>query len=369
MVRQASAAPGAGAAAVPGLVRSDPHGPGITRQRDGDGFRYTDPAGSAVQSGPDLDRIRVLAIPPAWTDVWIAPDPLGHIQATGVDRRGRTQYRYHEVWREQRDAEKFAHMLRFAAALPALRAATLRDLARRRLDRDRVAAGAVRLIDLGLFRIGGEKYAELDHHYGATTLQKRHVRVTGREVAFDYIAKEGKRRTVTVSDPAVRPTVRALARSANGLESLFAWEDRGTWRPLHSYQVSNYIAEQAGGHFTAKEFRTWNATVLMGLLLANAEPPGPRGLRATITASVRHVADWLGDTPAVARASYIDPRLIRQYEGAGELATVPPLPASLPTSADAESAVAALLAESGPPARAGAGPPRPAAPEQARSRP
>ena len=200
------------------------------------------------------------------------------------------------MWREQRDAQKFAHMLRFAAALPALPAATLRDLTRRRLDRDRVA-GAVRLIDLGLFRIGGEKYAELDHHYGATTLQKRHVRVTGRDVAFDYIAKEGKRRTVTVTDPAVRPTVRALARSANGLAALFAWENRGTWRPLHSHQVSNYIAEHAGAHFTAKEFRTWNATVLMGLLLANAERPGgARGLRATITASVRHVADWLGDT-------------------------------------------------------------------------
>ena len=345
MVRQVSASPGAGAAAVPGLVRSDPHRPGITRQRDGDGFRYDDPAGSAIEGGPGLERIRALAIPPAWTDVWISPDPLGHIQATGVDRRGRTQYRYHEVWREQRDAQKFAHMLRFAAALPALRAATLRDLTRRRLDRDRVAAGAVRLIDLGLFRIGGEKYAELDHHYGATTLQKRHVRVTGRDVAFDYIAKEGKRRTITVTDPAVRPTVRALARSANGLAALFAWEDRGTWRPLHSHQVSNYIAEHAGAHFTAKEFRTWNATVLMGLLLANAERPGgARGLRATITASVRHVADWLGDTPAVARASYIDPRLIRQYECAGELATIPPLPASLPTSAEAETAVATLLA-------------------------
>src|SRR6202034_3540386 len=135
------------------------------------------------------------------------PDPLGHVQATGVDSRGRTQYRYHQLWREQRDAQKFAHMLRFASALPALRTTTLQDLRRRGLDRDRVVAGAVRLIDLGLFRIGGEKYAELDHHYGATTLQKSDVKVVRGGVAFDYIAKEGKRRTITVTDRGVSSTV------------------------------------------------------------------------------------------------------------------------------------------------------------------
>src|ERR1700691_6738573 len=159
-------------AAVPGLTRSDPHGPGITRERAGGGFRYRDPSGAPVTSGQALLRIGALAIPPAWTGVWISADPLGHIQATGVDSRGRTQYRYHQQWREQRDAQKFAHMLEFAAALPELRTATVRDLGGRRLDRDRVTAGAVRLIDLGLFRIGGEKYAELDPHYGAPTLRK-----------------------------------------------------------------------------------------------------------------------------------------------------------------------------------------------------
>ncbi|HUE60571.1 MAG TPA: hypothetical protein VMO88_13405, partial [Acidimicrobiales bacterium] len=151
-----------------------------------------------------MRRIRALTIPPGWKDVWISPDPLGHIQATGVDGRGRTQYLYHELWREQRDAQKFAHMLRFAAALPALRTATVRDLGGRDLDRHRVAAGAVRLIDLGLFRIGGERYAELDHHYGATTLQKGDVRVTRDGIVFDYIAKEGKRRMITVADEAIR---------------------------------------------------------------------------------------------------------------------------------------------------------------------
>jgi DNA topoisomerase I len=333
-------------AAVAGLVRSDPRGPGITRVRDRDGFGYRDPSGADVTDPPTLLRIRALVIPPAWRDVWISADPLGHIQATGVDSRGRTQYRYHELWREQRDTQKFAHMLRFADALPALRAATLHDLRHRSLDSSRVTASAVRLIDLGLFRIGGERYAELDHHYGASTLEKRHVSVTRDSIRFDYVAKEGKRRAVTVTDRAVLPTVRALARSDNGLDPLFCWPYRGTWHTLHSHDVSGYIAERAGGHFTAKEFRTWNATVLMALLLANAGPSATaRSRKGVITASVREVAAWLGDTPTVARSSYIDPRLVGRYESEGRLATIPLLPAVLPVAADAESAVAALLAE------------------------
>src|SRR5580704_3943359 len=243
------------AAAVAGLARSDPHGPGLTRRRDGEGFAYFDPDGAPVTDPPTLTRIRALAVPPAWTQVWISPDPLGHIQATGVDSRGRTQYRYHQLWREQRDAQKFVHMLQFANALPALRTATRHDLKRPGLDRDRVVAGAVRLIDLGLFRIGGEKYAELDHHYGATTLQKRHVTVTHDGMMFDYIAKEGKHRAITVRDEVVLPTVRALAHSDNGLDTLFCYSRDGTWHSLHSHDVSTYIAARAGAHFTAKEFR------------------------------------------------------------------------------------------------------------------
>jgi DNA topoisomerase-1 len=332
------------AAAVPGLTRSDPHGPGITRERSGEGFRYRDAYGVQVTSGQELLRIGALGIPPGWKDVWISPDPLGHIQATGIDSRARTQYRYHQVWREQRDAQKFAHMLRFAGALPALRSAAVRDLGGRRLDRDRVSAAAVRLIDLGLFRIGGEKYAELDHHYGATTLQKSDVTVVRGGVAFDYIAKEGKRRTITVTDEAVRATVRALIRSGNDLGPLFCFQDGGMWRPLHSHVVSSYIATRAGGHYTAKEFRTWNATVLMALLLANTDPaPTTRSRMSAITAAVREVADWLGDTPAVARSSYIDPRIISRYES-GPLTTIPRLPAVLPAADEAEAAVAALLA-------------------------
>jgi DNA topoisomerase-1 len=338
------------AAAVPGLTRSDPHGPGITRERISDGFRYRDPSGAQVRSSQTLLRIGALGIPPAWKDVWISPDPLGHIQATGVDSRGRTQYRYHQVWREQRDVQKFAHMLRFAGALPVLRSATVRDLGGRHLDRDRVAAAAVRLIDLGLFRIGGEKYAELDHHYGATTLQKRDVTVTRAGVTFDYIAKEGKRRTITVTDEPVRAVVRALIRSDNSLDPLFSFEDAGAWRPLRSHEVSSYIATRAGDHFTAKEFRTWNATVLMALALVNADSaPTARSRKSAITAGVREVADWLGDTPAVARSSYIDPRLISRYESDGQLPTIPRLPAVLPAAVEAEVAVAALLAAASPP--------------------
>jgi DNA topoisomerase I len=330
--------------AVPGLARADPRGPGITRTRVADNFRYKHPSGADVTDAPTLERIRALAIPPAWKEVWISPDPAGHIQATGVDSRGRTQYRYHELWRQQRDALKFEHMLRFADSLPALRAAVLRDLKRRSMSRDHVSAAAVRLIDLGLFRIGGERYAELDHHYGVTTLEKRHVRVNRDGLTFDYLAKEGKRRAIAIDDRAVLPTVRALADNGNGLTTLFCWQADGAWHPLHSHDVSAYIADNAGGHFTAKEFRTWNATVLMALLLASAGPSATqRGTKSVITASIRGVADRLGDTPAVARASYIDPRLISRYESDRQLPSIPVLPAELPVSAMAEAAVAELL--------------------------
>src|ERR1700685_639792 len=227
-------------AAVPGLTRSDPHRPGISRRRDGARLRYDDPSCAPVTDAETLLRIKALAIPPAWTNVWISPNPLGHIQATGVDSRGRTQYRYHQLWREQRDAQKFDHMLVFAGALPRLRTATLRDLRHRALDRDRVTASAVRLIDLGLFRIGGERYAELDHHYGVSTLEKRHVSIGRDRAVFDYVAKEGKRRAITVTDPAVLATVRALARSDSSTEALFAFADARGWHPLHSHDVSAY---------------------------------------------------------------------------------------------------------------------------------
>jgi DNA topoisomerase-1 len=335
-------------AAVPGLVRTDPHGPGITRARIPGGFRYLDRAGSEITDEETLERIRALRIPPAWENVWISPEPLGHIQATGVDSRDRLQYIYHRLWREQRDTQKFAHMVRFAGALPALRTAAEQDLRRRGLTHDRVLAGMVRLIDLGLFRVGGERYAELDHHYGITTLQKRHVRVTRDGILFDYIAKAGKQRTIEVTDRVVQPTIRTLARSDNGDEALFCYEDGGAWHRLHSREVGNYIAARSGGHFTAKEFRTWNATVLMALVLANAGPSATQQSRKrVISASVREVARALGDTPAVARSSYIDPRLVTYYEAEGELAGIPAQPAALPAPAETEAAIMAFLASCG----------------------
>ena len=339
-----SVAASSSGAAVPGLTRSDPHARGIIRERGAHGVDYRDASGTQITDVATLERIATLSIPPAWKDVWISPDPLGHIQATGVDSRGRTQYRYHPVWRVQREAQKFTHMLRFARALPELRTATVRDLGRPHLDRDRVSAAAVRLIDLGLFRIGGEKYAELDHHYGATTLQKRDVTLTRDGVTFDYIAKEGKRRTISINDDAVFAVVRDLLRSDTTFETLFCLESGGAWRPLRSHEVSTYIAARAGGHFTAKEFRTWNATVLMALFLADAGPASTvRSRKSVITAGVREVADWLGDSPTVARSSYIDPRVISRYQSDGQLPTIPRLVPVLPVPAEAEVALAELL--------------------------
>jgi DNA topoisomerase I len=336
------------AAAVPGLVRSDPHGPGITRVRDHGGFRYYDPSGAQVTGAETLDRIRALRIPPAWENAWISPEPLGHIQATGTDSRGRTQYIYHRLWRERRDAQKFGHMLRFASALPALRSAAEQDLRRRRLNRDRVVAGVVRLIDLGLFRVGGERYAELDHHYGVTTLRKEHVRLMRDGMLFDYVAKAGKRRRIIVIDHVVRPTVRRLALIDNGLENLFCYELGDAWRVLHSRHVGDYIATRADGHFTAKEFRTWNATVLMAVALANAGRSQATWSRErTVAACVKEVARWLGDTPSVTRGSYIDPRLITRYESDGQYPQVPPLPIGLPVPAEVEKALAEYLAVQG----------------------
>ena len=332
-------------AAVAGLSRSDVRGRGYARLREPAGFVYLDEAGTPIRDSATLDRIRSLSIPPRWEQVWISPDPLGHVQATGVDSRGRTQYRYHPLWRERRDAEKFQHMLRFASALPRLRQACVEDLPRSDLDRTRVSAAAVRLIDLGLFRIGGERYAELDHHFGATTLEKQHVTFSSGAMVFDYVGKEGKRRVVRVGDEALLATVRPLAQARNGVDSLFAFREDGEWRSLHSHDVTAYIADRSGGHFTAKEFRTWNATVLMALWLANAGPAtGERAVRRTVAAGIREVADRLGDTPAVSRASYVDPRLIERYQAAGELSGVPPLPCALPAPPAAESAVMTLLA-------------------------
>ena len=322
------------AAAVPGLTRSDPHGPGIIRERGGEGFCYRDPSGAAVTDPGMLQRIGALRIPPAWTEVWVSPDPLGHIQATGVDSRGRTQYRYHQVWREQRDAQKFEHMLRFAGALPALRSATVRDLGGRHLDRDRVAAG----------RGAADRPRPVPHRWGEVRRTRSSLRRDDAAEARRH-GDAGRCRVRLHRQGGQTPDDHGRRRGGSGpscarwsaatipSSSLFCVQDAGSWRPLRSHEVTSYIATHADGHFTAKEFRTWNATVLMALLLANAEPaPTARSRKSTVIAGIRGVADWLGDTPTVARSSYIDPRLISRYESDGQLPAIPRLPAVLPAA-------------------------------------
>jgi DNA topoisomerase IB len=292
-----------------------------------------------------LERIRSLAIPPAWRDVWVSPDPFGHVQATGVDARGRLQYRYHPMWRAERDAEKFEHMLTFAQALPGLRAAEAEHLSGHALDRLRVAACAARVTELGLFRIGSERYAREDHTYGVSSLERRHLRFRAGDAVFDYVAKAGKRRTVRIGDAAVVRTLRALERSPAELAHLFVFHaESGGWRHLSTEELGAYLHEQAGGHFTVKEFRTWNATLLAALALSGAAPTDSlRARRRNTVAAVRDVAAWLGDTTTVARASYVDPLVLETYEATGEVGGLAPSPCRLPADPEAEGVVLRTL--------------------------
>jgi DNA topoisomerase-1 len=296
------------------LRRIDPKTPGISRRRSGRGFSYTDARGVAIADPEILARIRGLAIPPAWRDVWICPDERGHIQAIGVDDAGRRQYLYHPDWRKRRDKDKFARMEQFAEELPAFRERTARDLRRRGMPRERALACAARLLDRGLFRIGSEGYTERNGSFGLATLRKDHTVVRRDAVAFDFVGKSGKRHILEVQDPAVLPVLRALRRRRNGGEELLAYLEGDTWRDVRSADINAYLKDALGDGFSAKDFRTWHATVLAGTVLAE------RGLSASHTAAkrtvshaVRDVAEQLGNTPAVCRASYIDPRIIDAY--------------------------------------------------------
>jgi DNA topoisomerase IB len=302
---------------VPRLRRADCSIPGIARRRAGRGFVYLDSSTGERIGDPDtLDRIRALAIPPAWTDVWICPWPNGHIQAVGTDARGRKQYRYHDVWRLRRDQEKFDHMLNFAGCLPSLRAALIERLERPDLDRERVLACAVRLLDLGFFRIGTEGYAEENQTYGLATIRKSHVRIKDGVVTFDYTAKSGKRRIQSIVDPAVCEVVAALkGRRGGGHELLAYLDDSGAWCDVKSADINAFVKELTGGDFTAKDFRTWNATVLCSVALAvSVGATSPTGRKRAVVRAVKEVAHYLGNTPAVCRASYIDPRVVDRYQ-------------------------------------------------------
>jgi DNA topoisomerase I len=302
---------------MPRLRRSDLSGPGIRRRRRGKGFEYFDDEGLRVEDDEILARVSGLAIPPAWKDVWISVEPMGHIQATGVDAAGRKQYRYHEQWRQRRDAEKFENMLRFARALPGMRKRVAADLGLEDMPRERTLALAVRLLDIGFFRIGSEEYAEENESFGLATIRKEHARVKAGVVTFDYPAKHGKRRIQSVADPDICHLVQRLKRRRTGSPELLAYkDDRGRWRDLKSDDVNGYIKEITGGDFTAKDFRTWNATVLAAVALAShgRDVTTKTSRKRAINAAIKEVAFYLGNTPAVCKASYIDPRIIERYE-------------------------------------------------------
>ena len=278
---------------------------------------YVDAGGALVTDPATLERIKALVIPPAWNDVWICPTASGHIQATGVDARGRRQYRYHDVWRLQRDLEKHDRILEFAARLPAARERIRADLtATTELTRERVLACAVRLLDLGFFRIGGEQYAEENQTYGLATMRKEHVRVSKGILTFDYTAKSGKRLNKSLAEPEVGAVIAALKRRRGGGEELLAYRGPGgQWVDVKSGDINAYLREVTGGESSAKDFRTWSATVLAAIGLAvstNAVTESAR--KRAVTRVVKEVSEQLGNTPAVCRSSYIDPRIIDLYD-------------------------------------------------------
>lgn len=301
---------------MPRLRRVDCAGPGIARVRRGRGFSYVWPDGRKVDDPQILDRIARLVIPPAWTDVWICPHPRGHIQAVGTDAAGRRQYRYHDDWRLQRDAEKHERVLAFARRLPRARERVEEHLQQRGLTRERVLAAAFRLLDLGFFRIGGESYAEANGTYGLATMRREHVTVTGELVVFDYVAKSGKHRVQSVVDDSVRKVVRALLRRDDQSEELLAYKDRDGWHDITSADINAYLRDVIGEEVSAKDFRTWHATVLtaVGLAVSTSAPSSPSARRRAVSRVVSEVAEYLGNTPAVCRSSYIDPRVIDLYD-------------------------------------------------------
>jgi len=332
---------------APRLRRVDCSAPGIHRRKVGRGFVYLDPSGARVTDPDVLARARALVVPPAWTDVWICIDPKGHIQATGVDARGRRQYRYHDVWRERRDREKFDHMLEFARALPQLRQAASEHLADEGLPRERVLACAARLLDLGFFRIGTEGYAEENQTYGLATMHKRHVKLEAPgTLHFDYMAKGSKRRLQSVVDPDVYAVVDTLKRRRGGNPELLAWSRGREWIDVRSADINAYIKEVTGGDFSAKDFRTWNATVLAAVALAvSTGATSPTARKRAVARAMKEVAHYLGNTPAVCRSSYVDPRVVDHYVGG---ATIAPALEQALVDAPADPAQAGTLLTQGP---------------------
>jgi DNA topoisomerase I len=245
--------------------RSDCSDEGIRRRRRGKGFSYQDADRRQIEDDATLDRIRELAIPPTWDDVWICPDPLGHIQATGIDAAGRKQYLYHSRWEKRRAERKFETVRQFARKLPRLRRTVKNDLRRKGMPRERALACAVRLLDLGLFRIVGEEYADTNESYGIATIRREHVTVSNGEVVFDFPAKSGQRRIQSIKDAASRRAIIAMHRRQSGPDDLLAYREEGAWRDVRSEDVNDYIQDELGEQFSAKDFRTWHGTVLAAI--------------------------------------------------------------------------------------------------------
>jgi DNA topoisomerase IB len=301
------------------LRRADCSGPGLRRVRRGRGFSYVDSGGERVGDPEVLARIAELVIPPAWKEVWICPYPMGHIQATGVDAAGRKQYLYHPKWRERRDRQKFDDMVAFAKDLPQLRTATAEILdSSEELTRERVLACALRLLDHGFFRIGSEDYAVTNESYGLATMRKEHVTLNGDDaMIFDYPAKSGQRRVQDLVDPLSYDVIARLKRRRGGGHELLAFKERGRWRDVRSPDINAFLKELTGGDHSAKDFRTWGATLLAAVALGvSGEVAHTKtGRKRAIRRAVEEVSHYLGNTPAVCRASYIDPRVIDAYEG------------------------------------------------------
>ena len=296
------------------LRRADCGSPGIRRRRRGRGFSYEETSGEAIADEETLARIRQLAIPPAWKEVWICPDPFGHIQATGYDEAGRKQYLYHQRWQERQAERKFELVRRFALALPKLRRAVTADLRRQGMPRERALACAVRLLDQGFFRVGSEVYAEENESFGLATVRRDHVTIKRTEVVFDFPAKSGQRRVQSIRDAAARRAIETMHRRRSGPEDLLAYRAGGEWVDVRSDEINEYIHELIGDEFTAKNFRTWHGTVLAAVALAGKERPGSEAAaKREISRAVNEVSEALGNTPAVCRASYIDPRVLDRF--------------------------------------------------------
>jgi DNA topoisomerase IB len=298
------------------LTVGDPSRPGWTRRPCGRGFRYFAADGEPVRDADDLARLRSLAIPPAWREVWICPRPSGHLQAVGTDAAGRRQYLYHPEFRRQQEQSKHEHVLVVAERLPAVRKAVADRLATRGLNRERVLACAVRLLDVGFFRVGSDAYSRENGTYGLTTVLREHVTCRADEVAFDYPAKGARQRVVALTDPDVRKAVTELRRRRGGGDRLLAYWEHRRWHDVHSEDLNACLRELADVPVSAKDFRTWHATVLAAVALAvSARVAGGRPVARTraVNRAVREVAHYLGNTPAVCRASYVNPRVVELF--------------------------------------------------------